>query len=106
MVVCMHVRSLMFLYSDIDCRFLVVANALAAGYSLIQGLCCVLRIIRGSVLFSKPLAWIIFSADQVPYVYISSFYILVVEFAIDQRYGLLSLYKVVTRQQCLIHFAC
>ncbi|KAL1334509.1 hypothetical protein HN51_063429 [Arachis hypogaea] len=53
-------------YTDMKALvFLVVANALAAGYSLIQGLCCVLSIIRGSVLFSKPLAWIIFSADQV-----------------------------------------
>ncbi|XP_027331762.1 CASP-like protein 2B1 [Abrus precatorius] len=45
--------------------FLVVANALSAGYSLIQGLRCVLSMIRGTVLFSKPLAWLIFSADQV-----------------------------------------
>ncbi|MED6157112.1 hypothetical protein PIB30_020268 [Stylosanthes scabra] len=53
-------------YTDMKALvFLVVANALAAGYSLIQGLRCVLSIIRGSVLFSKPLAWIIFSADQV-----------------------------------------
>ncbi|KAK7292472.1 hypothetical protein RIF29_08253 [Crotalaria pallida] len=45
--------------------FLVVANGLAAGYSLIQGLGCVMSMIRGSVLFNKPLAWLIFSADQV-----------------------------------------
>ncbi|XLT62589.1 hypothetical protein HN873_019113, partial [Arachis hypogaea] len=44
--------------------FLVVANGLAAGYSLIQGLRCVVSLIRGSVLFNKPLAWAIFSADQ------------------------------------------
>ena len=44
--------------------FLVVANGLAAGYSLIQGLRCVVSLVRGSVLFSKPLAWAIFSADQ------------------------------------------
>ncbi|MED6212363.1 hypothetical protein PIB30_082533 [Stylosanthes scabra] len=45
--------------------FLVVANALAAGYSLIQGLHCVVSMVRGSVLFSKPLAWAIFSVDQI-----------------------------------------
>ncbi|CAL5184009.1 unnamed protein product [Lathyrus oleraceus] len=45
--------------------FLVVANALAAGYSLIQGLRCVVSMIKGSVLFNKPLAWAIFSGDQV-----------------------------------------
>lgn len=45
--------------------FLVVANAIAAGYSLIQGLRCVVSMIKGSVLFNKPLAWAIFSCDQV-----------------------------------------
>ncbi|KAG5005717.1 CASP-like protein 2B1 [Glycine max] len=45
--------------------FLVVANGLASGYSLIQGLRCIISMIRGSVLFSKPLAWAIFSGDQV-----------------------------------------
>jgi hypothetical protein len=46
-------------------RFLVVANGLVAGYSLIQGLRCAVSMIRGSVLFNKPLAWAIFSGDQV-----------------------------------------
>ncbi|XP_058755161.1 CASP-like protein 2B1 [Vicia villosa] len=45
--------------------FLVVANGLAAGYSLIQGLRCGVSMIKGSVLFNKPLAWAIFSGDQV-----------------------------------------
>ncbi|KAJ1428660.1 Casparian strip membrane protein [Sesbania bispinosa] len=45
--------------------FLVIANGLAAGYSLIQGLRCIVGMVRGSVLFSKPLAWVIFSGDQV-----------------------------------------
>ncbi|KAG5132509.1 hypothetical protein JHK82_023697 [Glycine max] len=45
--------------------FLVVANGLASGYSLIQGLRCIISMIRGRVLFSKPLAWAIFSGDQV-----------------------------------------
>ncbi|RYR16576.1 hypothetical protein Ahy_B04g073623 isoform F [Arachis hypogaea] len=53
-------------FSDVKALvFLVVANGLAAGYSLIQGLCCVVSLVRGSVLFNKPLAWAIFSADQV-----------------------------------------
>lgn len=45
--------------------FLVVANAIAAAYSLVQGLRCVENMVRGTVLFSKPLAWIIFSGDQI-----------------------------------------
>ncbi|XVE87652.1 hypothetical protein DITRI_Ditri19aG0005000 [Diplodiscus trichospermus] len=44
--------------------FLVVANGVAAGYSLLQGVRCVVGMVRGSVLFSKPLAWAIFSGDQ------------------------------------------
>ncbi|XP_057734244.1 CASP-like protein 2B1 [Arachis stenosperma] len=47
--------------------FLVVANGLAVGYSLIHGLHCVVSLVKGSVLFNKPLAWAIFSADQVPF---------------------------------------
>lgn len=45
--------------------FLVIANGIAAAYSLVQGLRCVVSIVRGNVLFSKPLAWVIFSGDQV-----------------------------------------
>ncbi|KAJ0982209.1 hypothetical protein J5N97_010464 [Dioscorea zingiberensis] len=45
--------------------FLVVVNGMAAGYSLIQGFRCVISMVRGSVLLSKPLAWAIFSCDQV-----------------------------------------
>ncbi|KAJ8540389.1 hypothetical protein K7X08_030308 [Anisodus acutangulus] len=44
--------------------FLVIANGLAAAYSLIQVLRCILSMIRGSVLYNKPLAWAIFSGDQ------------------------------------------
>ncbi|XP_009627397.1 CASP-like protein 2B1 [Nicotiana tabacum] len=44
--------------------FLVIANGLAAAYSLVQVLRCILSMIRGSVLFNKPLAWAIFSGDQ------------------------------------------
>lgn len=45
--------------------FLVIANGITAAYSLAQGLRCVFSMVRGSVLFSKPLAWAIFSGDQV-----------------------------------------
>ncbi|KAM7525291.1 hypothetical protein LguiA_015193 [Lonicera macranthoides] len=44
--------------------FLVVANGLVAAYSLAQGLRCVVSMVRGNVLFNKPLAWAIFSGDQ------------------------------------------
>ncbi|CAO2842418.1 unnamed protein product [Amaranthus hypochondriacus] len=45
--------------------FLVIANGIAAAYSLMQAVRCVVGMIKGSVLFSKPLAWAIFSVDQV-----------------------------------------
>ncbi|KAK2652732.1 hypothetical protein Ddye_012588 [Dipteronia dyeriana] len=45
--------------------FLVIANGIVAAYSLVQGVRCVVGMIRGSVLFNKPLAWAIFSGDQV-----------------------------------------
>ncbi|KAK4491896.1 hypothetical protein RD792_002677 [Penstemon davidsonii] len=45
--------------------FLVIANGLAAAYSLVQVLRCVLSMIRGNALFNKPLAWAIFSGDQI-----------------------------------------
>lgn len=44
--------------------FLVMANGLIASYSLVQVVRCVMSMIRGSVLFSKPLACAIFSVDQ------------------------------------------
>ncbi|KAJ0682115.1 putative casparian strip membrane protein [Helianthus annuus] len=45
--------------------FLVVVNAIAAAYSLVQVLRCGLSVVRGSVVLSKPLAWLILSGDQV-----------------------------------------
>ncbi|KAH7572662.1 hypothetical protein JRO89_XS04G0287200 [Xanthoceras sorbifolium] len=45
--------------------FLVIANGIVATYSLVQSVRCVVGMIRGSVLFNKPLAWAIFSGDQV-----------------------------------------
>ncbi|KAD7117986.1 hypothetical protein R6Q59_004993 [Mikania micrantha] len=44
---------------------LVVVNGIAAAYSLVQTFRCLVSIVRGSVLFNKPLAWLIFSGDQV-----------------------------------------
>jgi hypothetical protein len=43
----------------------VIANGIAAAYSLVQMLRCVVSMVRGNLLFSKPLAWAIFSGDQV-----------------------------------------
>ncbi|GKV52393.1 hypothetical protein SLEP1_g58978 [Rubroshorea leprosula] len=45
--------------------FLVLANGIAAAYSLVQVVRCVVGLVRGNVLFSRPLAWAIFSGDQV-----------------------------------------
>ncbi|ONI09750.1 hypothetical protein PRUPE_4G007000 [Prunus persica] len=45
--------------------FLVIAHGIIAAYSLVQVLRCVVSMVRGNVLFSKPIAWIIFSGDQV-----------------------------------------
>ncbi|XP_078430132.1 CASP-like protein 2B1 [Wolffia australiana] len=44
--------------------FLVVANGITSGYSLLQCFRCGTSISRGSALRSKPLAWIIFVCDQ------------------------------------------
>nr|DAD23627.1 TPA_asm: hypothetical protein HUJ06_025090 [Nelumbo nucifera] len=54
--------------------FLLIANGIAAGYSFIQSLRCVVSVIRGSLLVNKPLAWAIFSGDQVmAYVLMAAF---------------------------------
>ncbi|PON34013.1 Casparian strip membrane protein [Parasponia andersonii] len=45
--------------------FVVIVNGVASGYSLVQALRCIVSMVRGNVLFSKPLAWVIFSGDQV-----------------------------------------
>ncbi|KAM7263835.1 hypothetical protein ACFE04_001518 [Oxalis oulophora] len=44
--------------------FLVIANGMAATYSLLQVVRCVVSMIKGRVFFNKPLAWAIFSGDQ------------------------------------------
>ncbi|KAG5404296.1 hypothetical protein BRARA_C01791 [Brassica rapa] len=52
-------------YTDMKALvLLVVVNGIAAAYSLVHGVRCVVGMMKGSVLFSKPLAWAIFSGDQ------------------------------------------
>ncbi|XLR01183.1 hypothetical protein S83_067381, partial [Arachis hypogaea] len=51
-------------FTDVKALVNKITNGLVAGYSFIQGLRCVVSLVRGSVLFNKPLAWAIFSADQ------------------------------------------
>ncbi|KAI7757572.1 hypothetical protein M8C21_016463 [Ambrosia artemisiifolia] len=54
--------------------FLVVVNAIAAAYSLVQVLRCGLSVVTGSVVLSKPLAWLILSGDQLmAYVMLAAF---------------------------------
>ncbi|KAH9618313.1 hypothetical protein KSS87_000830 [Heliosperma pusillum] len=45
--------------------FLVVVNGIVAAYSLVHIVRCVAGMARGSILFSKPIAWLIFWGDQV-----------------------------------------
>lgn len=47
----------------------MVVNGIAAAYSLVQAVRCVVGMMKGNVLFSKPLAWAIFSGDQVSLFY-------------------------------------
>jgi hypothetical protein len=42
----------------------VIANGMAACYSLLQGARCLVSMLTGGVLVSRPLAWAIFSCDQ------------------------------------------
>ncbi|CAG7888059.1 hypothetical protein HID58_001898 [Brassica napus] len=44
--------------------FLVLANGIAAVYSLLQSVRCVMGSMKGDVLLNKSLAWAIFSGDQ------------------------------------------
>lgn len=55
----------MVFFFFVEIRFLVIVDGIVAAYSLVQVVRCIMGMIRGSVLFSKPLAWIIFSGDQV-----------------------------------------
>ncbi|KAF3488458.1 hypothetical protein F2Q69_00056787 [Brassica cretica] len=52
-------------YTDMKALvFLVVANGIAAAYSLLQSVHCVVGSMKGSVLLNKSLAWAIFLSDQ------------------------------------------
>ncbi|OEL14577.1 CASP-like protein 2U2 [Dichanthelium oligosanthes] len=52
-------------YTDMQSlAFLVIANGMAACYSLLQGARCLVSILTGGVLISRPMAWAIFSCDQ------------------------------------------
>ncbi|KFK36471.1 hypothetical protein AALP_AA4G129000 [Arabis alpina] len=52
-------------YTDMKALvLLVVVNGIAAAYSLVQVVRCVVGLMKGNVLFSKPLAWAIFFGDQ------------------------------------------
>ncbi|VVB02237.1 unnamed protein product [Arabis nemorensis] len=52
-------------YTDMKALvFLVVVNGIAAAYSLVQAVRCVVGLMKGSVLSSKPLALAIFFGDQ------------------------------------------
>ncbi|KAL2923014.1 CASP-like protein 2B2 [Bienertia sinuspersici] len=44
--------------------FFMTVNGIVATYSLVQAVRCIVGMIRGSILFSKPLDWIIFSGDH------------------------------------------
>ncbi|CAF1867530.1 BnaCnng75140D [Brassica napus] len=59
-------------YTDMKALvFLVVVNGMAAAYSLVHAVRCVVGMMKGSVLFSKPLAWAIFSGDQQAIAYLT-----------------------------------
>ncbi|KAL9665917.1 hypothetical protein QQ045_000238 [Rhodiola kirilowii] len=51
--------------TELVLRFLVTANGIAAAYLLLQASRCIFNMVKGQVLFSRPLAWFIFSGDQV-----------------------------------------
>uniref|UniRef100_A0A1J3GYW6 CASP-like protein n=1 Tax=Noccaea caerulescens TaxID=107243 RepID=A0A1J3GYW6_NOCCA len=52
-------------YTDMKALvLLVVVNGIAAAYSLLQAVRCVVGMMKGTVLISKPLALAIFSGDQ------------------------------------------
>ncbi|CAN6834871.1 unnamed protein product [Brassica oleracea] len=59
-------------YTDMKALvFLVVVNGMAAAYSSVHAVRCVVGMMKGSVLFSKPLAWAIFSGDQQAIAYLT-----------------------------------
>ncbi|KAL6649399.1 hypothetical protein ACP70R_013623 [Stipagrostis hirtigluma subsp. patula] len=75
-------------YTDMQALvFLVIANGVAACYSLIQGARCLITILRGGVLLSRTLAWAIFSCDQLMAYYAISAVAVAMEAAMIGKYG-------------------
>ncbi|KAL5217705.1 hypothetical protein ABZP36_018389 [Zizania latifolia] len=75
-------------YTDMQSLvLLVIANGMAACYSLIQCARCLVSIIRGGVLLSRPLAWAIFSCDQVMAYIVISAVAAAMEAALIGKYG-------------------
>ncbi|CAL4913074.1 unnamed protein product [Urochloa decumbens] len=67
--------------------FLVIANGMAACYSLLQGARCMVSILTGGVLISRPMAWAIFSCDQVMAYFTISAVAVAMEAAMIGKYG-------------------
>ncbi|KAL5210391.1 hypothetical protein ABZP36_006014 [Zizania latifolia] len=76
-------------YTDMQSLvLLVIANGVAACYSLIQCARCLVSIVRGGVLpLSRPLAWAIFSCDQVMAYIVISAVAAAMEAALIGKYG-------------------
>ncbi|KAL6867297.1 hypothetical protein ACP4OV_015321 [Aristida adscensionis] len=75
-------------YNDMQAMvFLVIANGVAASYSLIQGARCLVSILRGGVLLSRPLAWAIFSCDQLMAYYTIAAVAMAMEAGLIGKYG-------------------
>ncbi|ONL94848.1 CASP-like protein 2B2 [Zea mays] len=68
--------------------FLVIANGMAACYSLLQGGRCLVSILTGGgVLINRPMAWAIFSCDQVMAYFTISAVAVAMEAAMIGKYG-------------------
>ncbi|KAK3150755.1 hypothetical protein QOZ80_3AG0237310 [Eleusine coracana subsp. coracana] len=75
-------------YTDMQSLvFLVIANGIAACYSLLQGARCLVSMLTGGVLVSRPLAWAIFSCDQMMAYFTISAVAVAMEAALIGKYG-------------------
>ncbi|XP_062210216.1 CASP-like protein 2U2 [Phragmites australis] len=75
-------------YTDMQSLvFLVIANGIAACYSLLQGARCLVSVLTGGVLLSRPMAWAIFSCDQVMAYFTISAVAVAMEAALIGKYG-------------------
>ncbi|KAF8776183.1 hypothetical protein HU200_003875 [Digitaria exilis] len=75
-------------YTDMQSLvFLVIANGMAACYSLLQGARCMVSILTGGVLVSRPMAWAIFFCDQVMAYFTISAVAVAMEAAMIGKYG-------------------